>query len=113
MLDNAQALKALDSDIQELYSISNQIHALANRSLFKLGVIRFNPFKDIGGDQSFSVAFLDGKNSGVVLSSLHTREGTRVYAKPIAEGQAEKYPLTEEEKRAVKIASPTKNSQIV
>ena len=101
---NIDGIKNLDTEIQELYNISNELHKLSMRSLHKISVERFNPFKDIGGDQSFSVALLDGKNSGVVLSSLHTREGTRVYAKPISNGRSEKHPLTEEEKKAIKNA---------
>lgn len=110
---NEQDLKKLDADIQELYNISNKINALAQKSIHRVGMIRFNPFKDIGGDQSFSVALLDGKNSGITFSSLHTREGTRVYVKPIIKGKSEKYTLTEEENQAIRIATTsagTKNN---
>ncbi len=65
-----------------------------------VGVVRFNPFDDAGGDQSFSLAFLDARDTGVVLSSLYSREGTRLYAKPIVKGKS-KYRLTEEENNAL------------
>ena len=81
-------------------------------SIHKVGIIRFNPFGDIGGDQSFSVALLDGKNTGIVISSLHTKEGTRVYSKPIVKGEADKYVLTEEEKKVVKIAMQKKPTKV-
>jgi len=45
----------------------------------KVSVVRFNPFNDLGGNQSFTVALLDGNNSGTVITSLFTREGNRVY----------------------------------
>lgn len=93
--------KELDSEIQELFEISNRLHELGQKSFHKSAVLRFNPFKEVGGNQSFCVALLDGKNSGVVISSLHTREGTRVYAKPVINGQANGFPLTEEEKSAI------------
>lgn len=112
ILKNSEGLKELDEEIQDLYNISNQIHKLALSSVHKTGIIRFNPFGDIGGDQSFSVALLDGKNSGVVISSLHTKEGTRVYSKPVIKGVADKYPLTEEEKKVVKIAMQKKPSKV-
>lgn len=112
MLKSVSDIKALDAEIQELYNISNTIHKLSLASIHKVAIIRFNPFGDIGGDQSFSVAFLDGKNSGVVISSLHTKEGTRVYAKPVDKGEAEKYPLTEEEKKVIKIAMQNKPSKV-
>ncbi len=104
ILEHAKNVKELDRDIQDLYGISNQIHGLASKSIHKVGIVRFNPFKDLGGDQSFSVAFLDGENTGVVISSLHTREGNRVYSKPVEKGKAVKYPLTEEEKKAIRRA---------
>jgi hypothetical protein len=112
MLKSLSDIKSLDIEIQELYNISNTIHKLSLASIHKVGIVRFNPFGDIGGDQSFSVAFLDGKNSGVVISSLHTKEGTRVYAKPIDKGEADKYPLTEEEKNVVKIAMKNKPTKV-
>ncbi|MFA5871902.1 MAG: DUF4446 family protein [Parcubacteria group bacterium] len=104
IMDHAQGIKELDRDIQDLYGISNQINDLAKKSVHKVGVIRFNPFKDLGGDQSFSIALLDGQNNGVVVSSLHTRGGNRVYAKPVEFGKAVKHPLTEEEQEAIKKA---------
>lgn len=112
IIKNSSDIKALDKEIQELYNISNQIHTLSLKSIHKFGIIRFNPFGDIGGDQSFSVALLDGKNNGVVISSLHTKEGTRVYSKPIAKGESEKYQLTEEEKQAIKVAIQNKPSKV-
>lgn len=108
----SREIKELDKEVQELFEISNKIHSLAFKSIHKVGVIRFNPFKDIGGDQSFAIALLDGKNSGVVISSLHTREGTRVYTKPVMKGESKKYPLSEEEKQAIKIASPIKEGKV-
>lgn len=69
----------------------------------KIGIVRFNPFSNTGGDQSFAIAMLDSKNSGVVISSLYLREGTRVYAKPI-ESLKSSYPLSKEEEMAIKKA---------
>lgn len=112
ILAQVEELKDLDKEIQELFEISNKVNNLALHSIHKIGVIRFNPFKDIGGDQSFAIALLDGKNSGLVISSLHTRESTRVYTKPIIRGESKKYPLTEEEKQAIKIANPIKESKV-
>jgi hypothetical protein len=105
ILEHSKNMKELDRDIQDLYGISNKIHGLALKSVHKVGVIRFNPFKDQGGDQSFSVALLDGENSGVVISALHTREGNRVYSKPVEKGKAVSYPLTDEEHEAIKKAN--------
>ena len=112
ILKHSKEIKGLDNEIQELFNISNKIHKLSRQSLHKVGVIRFNPFKDVGGNQSFSIALLDGKNSGLVISSLYTRAGARIYAKPITKGGSKKHPLTEEEKQAIKIASPIKDGGV-
>lgn len=104
LLDQAKNFKLLDKDIQELFNISNQINSLALRGLHKVGIVRFNPFKDVGGDQSFSIALLNGKNNGLVISSLFTREGARVYSKSIENGKSEKHPLSQEEEKAIKMA---------
>lgn len=112
MLEHTKEIMAMDKEIQELFEISNKIHNLSQKSVHKVGIIRFNPFKDIGGDQSFALALLDGKNSGITISSLHTREGTRIYSKPITKGESEKYTLTEEEKAAIKAATTIKPSKI-
>lgn len=104
LLDQQKEVHELDQEIQELFEISNQLRELCLKSLHKTSVIRFNPFKEVGGNQSFSVVLLDGKNSGVIISSLHTREGTRVYAKPVLTGNTNGFPFTEEEKLAIKQA---------
>jgi len=112
ILQHTQNLKTLDHDIQELFNISNQINNLALRGLYKVGMIRFNPFKDVGGDQSFAIALLNGKNNGLVISSLFTREGTRIYSKSVKAGSPEKYPFTEEEEQAIKIALGSESKKI-
>ncbi|PIP57912.1 hypothetical protein COX03_00505 [Candidatus Woesebacteria bacterium CG22_combo_CG10-13_8_21_14_all_39_10] len=69
----------------------------------KVGIIRFNPFKEIGGDHSFSLALLDREDSGVIITCLHTRERTRVYMKGIKKGRSE-LELSVEEKKALEKA---------
>lgn len=86
--------------------ISEELESLKKENKFsiqKVGLVRFNPFKEIGGDQSFSIALLDGNNDGAVITSLYTREGNRIYGKPIKAGLSE-YLLSEEEKRAIELA---------
>ena len=61
-------------------------------------VMRYNPYGDVGGDQSFSVLLLDGKKNGIMLTSLHSRAGTRIYVKPVKEGKSE-LELSAEEKK--------------
>ena len=66
-------------------------------------MVRFNPFSEIGGDQSFSVALLDGNDDGLVITSFYTREGNRVYGKPIKQSVSQ-YALSKEEIKAIEMA---------
>ena len=67
----------------------------------KIKLIRFNPFDDVGGDQSFILVLLNKENSGILLTSLHHRSFTRIYAKPIKNGQGDNITLSKEEKLAI------------
>ena len=71
----------------------------------KVGLVRFNPFKDTGGDQSFVLSLIDGNDTGVIISGLYSRSGTRWYAKRVINGKGIDHELTDEEKKALKEAS--------
>jgi hypothetical protein len=101
LIEQLEEIRVLDQEIQELFEVLNKLRDLSLKTIHKVAVERFNPFKEVGGNQSFCVALLDGKNTGVIISSLHTREGTRVYAKPVLDGHAKEFPFTEEEKETV------------
>jgi Protein of unknown function (DUF4446) len=111
IIENQKTISELKQDSGDLYKITSKVHALASKGLHKTGLVRFNPFRDIGGDQSFSLALLDGDDNGIVISSLYSRDGVRVYSKSINNKQSVKYPLSEEEKQAILIASTNKNNQ--
>jgi hypothetical protein len=66
----------------------------------KVGIHRYNAFSDTGSDLSFSVAILDEYQDGVLLTGIHNREQTYIYAKPIQRGQSQ-YTLSPEEKEAI------------
>jgi hypothetical protein len=68
--------------------------------LQRTGMVRYDAFESVGGEQSFSVALLDGKGDGVVLSGVHSRNDVRIYAKQIQQGNAS-HGLSDEEKRAL------------
>ncbi len=103
-------LKRIDS-LSERHDALNKLHheleELSHRTIQKVGIIRYNPFADTGGDQSFAIALLDSLGNGVVLSSLHSRTDTRVFAKPVQGGRS-RYPLSDEEQDAIRKAlAPT------
>jgi hypothetical protein len=73
------------------------------KSLKHVGMVRFNSFQDLGGQQSFAVALLDENKDGVVISSLYGREGNRTYAKTIAKGVPQ-FKLSPEEEEVIRTA---------
>jgi hypothetical protein len=79
-------------------------------NLKKIGVVRFNPFSEMGSNQSFSAAIMDSGNNGLVITSLFNRSENRVYGKPLKNGGSE-YPLTDEEKEAIKKAQGQPNQK--
>ena len=72
-----------------------------SKDISKIGLVRYNPFSDAGGDQSFALALLNEQKNGVVISSLYGREMNRVYAKKIEKGESAKHQLTDEERQAI------------
>jgi hypothetical protein len=91
--------------VEELDELCHRIEGTLERAIQHVGIVRFNPFSDTGGDQSFSIALLDGAGDGLVLSSLFSRSETRVFAKPVQGGHS-KYNLTAEEQEAIQLAGP-------
>ncbi len=73
--------------------------------LQKIGFKRFNPFTNTGGNQSFTFCLLDENNTGIVISSLHSRESTRLYAKEIIKGKSSNISLSTEEQEVIKKVS--------
>jgi len=89
----------LDAHLEKVYALSRQLDDVAartaileaaqRRSFQRVGLVRYNPFEETGGNQSFALALLDAAGDGWVLSSLHARSGTRVYAKAITGGRSD------------------------
>lgn len=97
-------VEAVASHLDKLDAAYERLAATGSLASQKISIVRFNPFGDTGGDQSFVLAVLDAHDSGYVLTSIHGREGTRVYVKPVDYNKS-KYPLSDEEKQALKQAS--------
>ena len=91
-------------EVDRLKARTAALEATAQRSFQRVGLVRYNPFEETGGNQSFALALLDAEGNGWVLSSLHARTGTRVYAKSIRGGRSDGA-LSEEETAAIKQAT--------
>jgi len=101
-------VRGLEEKVEKILEEIEKMKKEQRFSVQKVGIIRFNPFSEVGGDQSFSVALLNEGDDGMVITSLYSRQENRVYGKPIKNGQSE-YTLSEEEKQAIEKA---KNSKI-
>lgn len=87
-----EVLDAISGFEKNIQILENRLTGFKKESLAniqKLAVLKYNPYNDTGGDQSFSLALLDGKLDGIVFTSLHSRAGTRIYLKTIKSGKSE------------------------
>jgi len=101
--DLLETQKIIKTKLNALWGSVAQLEGRSSRFVQKMGFNRFNPFSETGGDQSFSVALMDGDNNGFVITSLHTRNGTRTYAKPIMSGKSE-HGFSKEEQKVIELA---------
>jgi hypothetical protein len=95
---------AVSRELDELEARTARVEAAGRRAFSRVGLVRYNPFEETGGNQSFALALLDADGNGWVLSSLHARAGTRVYAKAVTAGRSEAN-LSEEESQAIRQAT--------
>lgn len=95
--------KKLEEKYENLSHIVKDMDKSINKSIQKIGVVRYNPFDEFGGNLCYAVALLDCENNGVVLNGIHSRSGCFTYAKEIELGVS-KYVLSEEELEALKMA---------
>jgi hypothetical protein len=94
---------AVARELDELAARSAVLESTQRRAVQRVGLVRFNPFEDTGGNQSFALAMLDAHGDGLIVSSLHARSLTRVYGKAVNGGKAEAA-LSEEEAAALRAA---------
>lgn len=87
-----------------LRSYCDRIEKDGNFHIQKVGLVRFNPFKDTGGDQSFILSLVDKNDTGVIISGLYSRSGLRWYAKKVDSGKGVEHELSDDEKKALKAA---------
>jgi len=96
LTEHIELVHEVARDLDELAARTAVTEAAARHHFSKQGLVRFSPFQDTGGDQSFALALLDESDDGIVVSSLHSRTGTRIYAKSIVGGKAPMTLSTEE-----------------
>jgi hypothetical protein len=100
-----QTDKKLTIDVEDIKKQLKEEIKQSQLHLQKVGLIRFNPFDRIGGEQSFVVALLNKEHTGLIINFIYTREGLRVYTKKVNKGKGDEYELSEEEKKAIEKSS--------
>ncbi|MBV4420025.1 DUF4446 family protein [Clostridium tyrobutyricum] len=96
-LDNIDEAKQETDFMKEKFEKLNQKY---NNCVQKISIIRYRAFEDVGSDLSFSVAILDGNNSGVIITGIYGRSESTTYAKPIDKGMS-RYELSNEENQVL------------
>jgi hypothetical protein len=94
-------IEKLEKRIIELEGRVSQDEEKCKSFFGKFELIRYNPFNEVGGDQSFSMVFLDSNNNGFIFTSIYVKDGNRLYAKPVKNGSSS-YQLSEEEETILK-----------
>jgi hypothetical protein len=97
-------LSTVSGDLANVQQQQTDLKAQQRFCVQRVGMVRFNAFEDVGGEQSFALALLDENHTGVVLSSLLSRSDCRMYAKPVTSGASE-HNLSQEEQDAVRKAA--------
>ena len=106
-ISDVENVKKDNSEIKEYYTkLDSDIASCVQ----KVGLVRYNAFKDVGSDLSFAIALLDGNDNGVVLNGLYGSESSNIYAKPI-KNKKSTYQLSDEEEYALEIAEQNKNKK--
>lgn len=90
-------VEEVKSENEELKNNIQILESKLKKTIRNIETVRFNPFPDQGGNQSFATALINDEGNGVIISSLYSRERVSVFAKPIKNRKTE-YELTEEEK---------------
>lgn len=101
--DVLKHLKDLDEKVAKTSQELENLRKESKLHIQKVGIVRYNPFSNVGGDQSFSIALLSQENDGVVITSLYAEQGNRVYGKSIEKGKSQ-HSLSKEEEEAIKKA---------
>jgi hypothetical protein len=99
LLHHMEQVRAATARLEEIDAALHTLQRASEYHLQHLGIVRFNPFTNTGGDQSFTLALTDAHGDGALITSLHSRDGTRIYARALHAWEA--MHLGEEERQAI------------
>ena len=101
-----QTQKGLQHQTKDIYTALDEFKKDGELHIQRVGLVRFNPFSDTGGSQSFTLTLLDGHDNGLVMTSLYARTGHRWYIKEVVAGKGKDIALSKEEQAAIQKAKP-------
>lgn len=104
-IKEVEEIKRDNSEIKNYYT---KLDSDLASCIQKVGLVRYNAFRDVGSDLSFAIALLDGNDNGIVFNGIYGSESSNIYAKPI-KNKTSNYQLSEEEEYAIDIAEQNKN----
>lgn len=99
-----KSVEEIKKENSEIEQYCKKIDEDSKQNLKKIGMIRYNAYKDTGSNLSFALAILNDNNTGIVLNGIYGRDTSNIYAKPVVEGKSE-YALSKEEKEAIEKAT--------
>jgi uncharacterized protein DUF4446 len=109
--EQAKAIERLEGAVRKLALGERQLGEIAEDSIRRVGLVRFDAFEDMGGRLSFSAALLDGHGDGVVITSINGRQDTRCYAKQVRGGTST-HNLSDEERQAIRKAMSDRDQEM-
>lgn len=103
MRQYVQKVEKIEEENKEIEKYCETLKNKVEGCIFKIGLIRYNAFKDTGSNLSFAVAMLNENNDGIVLNGIYSRDSSNIYCKTVKNGTSE-YAISEEEKEAIEKA---------
>ena len=104
ILEKFAAIDFLEENVDQIYKQIKAISSQLTTAYQKIGLVKYDAFKEIGGKLSFVLVLLTEDNNGFILNSMHsTKEGCYTYAKEVVNGEAFVI-LSEEEQQALEEA---------
>lgn len=103
ILENGKKLQQVLFEMNIFRDRLEVVEEVSEKSIQKVGLLRFDAFEDTGGELSYALALLDKENNGIVVSSIFGRDDARTYCKYINSGKS-KHPLSAEEQKAIRKA---------
>lgn len=103
MKDILSSMSELNTENEAIKKEHQELVDMYAGGIRGVSLVKYNPYSDVGGSQSFAMCFLDSNGDGAVLSTLHSRDKTRVFAKKVSGFEA-KVEVSAEEQESIDLS---------